>query len=63
MKQRVLGGHAPQKFLEQVVILRFERRYPEKNTVARLASNFLALEKFFGLSPPLYRCITCQRCL
>jgi len=36
MKERLLGGHAPPKFLEKVVIFRFERRCPQKYIVARL---------------------------
>jgi len=38
MKQRLFPpkDHSRQKFLEKVVIFRFERRYPQKCTVARL---------------------------
>jgi len=42
--------------------LRFERRYPEENAVARLTSNILTAKFFgppniFGLSTPLCHCI------
>jgi len=47
MKQRLLGGHAPQKFLEKVVIFRFERWHPQKYIVARLKSNILAPLNFW----------------
>jgi len=50
MKQRLLGGHAPPTFLEKVVIFRFERRYPQKYTVARLKSNISSSPNF--LVPP-----------
>jgi len=61
MKQRVVGGHAPQIFRISS-ILRFERRYLEENTVARLTSNILDCqifwpEKIFGRSTPLCHCI------
>jgi len=67
MKKCVLGGN----FLEKVVILRFERRYPEENTVARLTSNILDCQiswpakNFWAVcaTVSLYGCITCQRCL
>ena len=36
----------PKKFLEKVVIFRFERRYPQKYIVARLKSNILAPPNF-----------------
>jgi len=36
----------PPTFLEYLVILRFERRYPKQNTVASLKSKFL--------SPPIF---------
>jgi len=61
MKQRVLRGHAPQIFRESSH-LRFERRHPEENSVARLTSNILDSlifwpPKNFGLSTPLCHCI------
>jgi len=55
----------PPQFLEEVVILPFEKRYPKEYTVARLKSNIWPQNKYWAGSAtePLYRCITCQRCL
>jgi len=39
---------ASPKSLENVVILCFERRFSEQNSVIRLKSNILAPPKFFG---------------
>jgi len=36
------------KFLEYLVILFLERRYPKQNTVARLKSNILTQKKFWA---------------
>jgi len=36
------------KFLQYLVILRFERRYPKQNTVAHLKSNILARQFFWA---------------
>ena len=38
----------PPKFLENIVILCFERRFSIQNSVIRLKSNILAPPKFFG---------------
>jgi len=56
-----LGGHTPQIFRVSSH-LRFERRYPEENTVVRLTSNILDFQilwppKNFGLSTPMCHCI------
>jgi len=40
----------PQKFLENIVILCFKRRFSKQNSVIRLKSNILPLPNFF---PPL----------
>ena len=45
-------GHALTKFLDNIVILCFERRFSKLNSVIRLKSNILALPKF--LSPPKF---------
>jgi len=37
----------PQKVLENIVILCFERRFSKQNSVIRLKSNILAPRKFF----------------
>jgi len=42
-----LRGPCP-RFLEWVVILRFERRYPKENNVARLKSNILTPQNFLA---------------
>jgi len=47
------GGHVP-KFLEYLVILCFERRYPKRNTVASLKSKIL-VPRNFGLATSLVR--------
>jgi len=44
-------GHAPQTFLENIVILCFERRFSKQNSVIRLKSNILA-PLSFGLATP-----------
>ena len=41
-------GHAPQKCLENTVILCFERRFSKQNSVIRLKSNILPPPKFLG---------------
>jgi len=41
-------GHGSLKFLENIVILCFERRLPKQNVVIRLQSNILAYPKFLG---------------
>ena len=41
-------GHTPTKFLENIVILCFERRFSKQNSVIRLESNILPIPKFFG---------------
>jgi len=46
MKQRLLGGYAPQ-ILEKVVIFCFDRRYPQIYIVAHLKSNILAPPNFW----------------
>jgi len=40
-------GHAPQ-FLENIVILCFERRFSKQNSVIRQQSNILASQQFLG---------------
>ena len=42
----------PAKFLEHVVVLCFERRYPKRNSVIRLKSN--SLPPIFGLATSLF---------
>jgi len=42
------GGHELHKFLEYLVILCFERRYPKQNSAASLKSNNLASPKFWS---------------
>jgi len=46
-------GHAPPKFLENIVILCFERRFSKQNSVIRLKSNIFPPPKIFGLATPL----------
>jgi len=52
-------GHGPPKFLENIVILCFERRFSKQNSAIRLKSSILASPKFFdphqifGLATPL----------
>jgi len=41
-------GHAPPKFLENIAILCFERRFSKQNSVIRLKQNILAAPKFLG---------------
>jgi len=41
-------GHVPPKFLENIVILCFERRFSQQNSVIRLKSSILAPTKFLG---------------
>jgi len=43
----------PPKFLENIVILCFERRFSKQNRVIRLKSNILVPQKEFGLATPL----------
>jgi len=43
-----LRGHVHPKFLEHIVILCCEKRYPKQNSVIPLKSNILASPKFFG---------------
>jgi len=43
-------GHAPPKFLENIVILCFERRFSKQNSVIRLKSSILPSPKLFGPS-------------
>jgi len=40
-------GHGPPTCLENIAILRFERRFSEQNSVIRLKSNILSPPKFF----------------
>jgi len=51
------GGHCPPKFLENIVILRFERRFSEQNSAIRLKSNILPTPNvcplIFELATPL----------
>jgi len=42
-----LRDHDPPKVLEHIVILCFERRYPQENSINRLKSNILA-PQFLG---------------
>jgi len=42
----------PPTFLEHILILCFEKRYPKQNRAIRLKSNILALNKFF--CPPYF---------
>jgi len=46
------SGHGPPKFLENLVILCFERGFSKQNSVIRLKSNILAPQSF-GLAAPL----------
>ena len=49
--RRSQGGqrnHGPHKFLEDIVILCFERRFSKQNSVIRLRSNILAPPKCLG---------------
>jgi len=41
-------GHAPPKFLENTVILCFERRFSKQNSVIRLKTDILLPPKFLG---------------
>jgi len=41
-------GHGPPKFLENIVILCFERRFSKQNSVIHLESNILDPPKFLG---------------
>jgi len=41
------GGHDPPKFLEYLVILWFERRYPIQNTVANIKSRILGWLRWY----------------
>jgi len=41
-------GHGPLKFLDNIVILCFERRFSKQNSVIRLKSNILPPPKFLG---------------
>jgi len=43
----------PPKFLENIVILCFERRFSKQNSVIRIKSNILAPKKCFG-SPQIF---------
>jgi len=52
------GGMAP-KFLACLVVLCFERRCFKENTVARLKSKYLALQKILGW---LRYCFLMERC-
>jgi len=47
------GATPPKKFLENIVILCFERRFSKQNSVIRVKSNILAQKKFFG-SPQIF---------
>jgi len=40
-------GHAPQKFLENIVILFFKRRFSKQNSVICLKSNIFATPNFW----------------
>jgi len=63
MKQLLLRGHAPPKFLEKVVIFRFERRYLQKYICCSPKIKHFGPSKFFGppkqfeLATPLSHCI------
>ena len=52
-KGRVKGAMPPPKFVENIVILCFERRFSKQNSVIRLKSNILVPLKIFGL-PPIF---------
>jgi len=52
-------GHGPPKFVENIVILCFERRFSKENRV-RLKSNILAPPKIFGLVTPQTRALAFQ---
>jgi len=58
LHRRSQGGHAPKTFLENIVILCFERRFSKQNSVIRLKSNIWPPQFFsphvFGLVTPLY---------
>ena len=41
-------GPRPPKFLENIVILCFERRFSKQNSVIRLKSNIVPPKKFLG---------------
>jgi len=45
------GGHAPQKFLADLVILRFEKRRPKQKY--RCSPKIILTPKYFGLATPL----------
>jgi len=57
--ERRSGAHGSPKFLENMVILCFERRFSKQNRVIRLKSNILPPSQFFdpsqifGLATPL----------
>ena len=49
--RRSQGGlkvHVPPKFLEHIIILWLERRFPKQNSVIRLKSNILPTPNFFA---------------
>ena len=48
-------GREPPIFLENIVILCFERRFSKQNSVIRLKSNILPPTQIFGLAKPLLR--------
>jgi len=47
------GAVLPPKFLENIVILCFERRFSKQNSIIRLQSNICPPTKIFGLATPL----------
>jgi len=47
-------GPCPHKYLERIVILCFERRYPQQNSVIRLKSNILVPNQFFYCPPQIF---------
>ena len=47
-------GPCPPKFLENIVILCFERRFSRQNSVICLKSNILPPPQIFGLTTPLH---------
>jgi len=52
-RQRGRKGPYLPKFLENIVILCFERRFSKQNSVIRLKSNISPPPKIFGLATPL----------
>jgi len=52
-------GPCPPKFLENIVILCFERHFSKQNSVIRLKPNILTLPNFWaGYATGYYDCLT-----